>query len=864
MTKEGLGGGKEQRVQVSVNERAHQSHQLVLTPLEGGGVSGSLEASPSQVSPIVSHSLPQQHLPPLLNPPQQHQSETESEKNLEQRERESCEILFEKCSLPKLTLKRKRKALVWEHFGQHPTDTTKIVCIHCYQKHIEEGSGGEVPSLSFRCSSDSLQRHLRNKHHIETRSVTKRRTLSLVGDITDLSEGQMNDSETDDDLPLHNGKKNVSDKGKKKKESPIQQNPGNEERIDTFLRRMRPILLDFLAGTTPFPPSSSSSSSSSPSHPSIEGALTPEPSQREFIRSNPSALKVIKTVEDFLKAEGGVMSLAILGSKLDWNTSLRGSFGNLKRFLLYFNDKVVIDTQRTLCFVRLPHLPDVFSSSTSPLSSPSSSSASPALSLSPSPSPSSSSSLTYVAEEGDSLFLPIRKIVKEGRSENSRSSCESFNIPNQFREGKRESIQAIQFSKNSSVNVSLENETDFRLTDEGLVRKKGEVVEHLQNEKAKQDSLETMNFLLMFPGPIYRFGVNYGGKKGREGHSLVEVAFDLGRPPVFRFHPALSQDDISVSMDEYVVSSKDLEYIVSPPPPSSSLVSYGVEDVQRQKSWSDDEIQQHRTYLTEFIDHRAGMEGLLHRISRGMNRKEQLVSLTCRLGRAVLGSSDIISDVMASSSSLLIVGPPGSGKTTLLRDLARVLADEHQQRVCIVDTSNEVAGDSDIPHPGIGKSRRFQVPHRKDQFEVMLDVVCNHSPQVVVVDEITTRQEANSAQTIRQRGVRVAATTHGTFLSIVRNPILCEIIGGLQSVILGDRMAKIRSPQQHKKSFIERISEPTFETCIQVLSHDSVILFRDVGLCVDDLLAHRPCRGVVRQHHPSVPGVFLEQEQLFS
>src|SRR3989442_2470881 len=186
--------------------------------------------------------------------------------------------------------------------------------------------------------------------------------------------------------------------------------------------------------------------------------------------------------------------------------------------------------------------------------------------------------------------------------------------------------------------------------------------------------------------------------------------------------------------------------------------------------------------------------------------------LTLRVGRAVYGTMEIIRDVVEAGRSILLLGKPGVGKTTLLREVARVLADEMGKRVVIVDTSNEIAGDGDIPHPGIGRARRMQVATPSLQHAVMIEAVENHMPEVVVIDEIGTEQEAAAARTIAERGVQLIATAHGNTLeNLMLNPTLSDLVGGIQTVTLSDEEARRRGTQ---KSVLERKAPPTFQTLV--------------------------------------------------
>ena len=278
---------------------------------------------------------------------------------------------------------------------------------------------------------------------------------------------------------------------------------------------------------------------------------------------------------------------------------------------------------------------------------------------------------------------------------------------------------------------------------------------------------------------------------------LVEVVMDLGRPPEARF---FQREMIIVPQD---ITELDLEYVVS-----------------RISSFGD--------------DNRAGIERTLHRISAIRNRKGTIVGLTCRVGRAVYGTIKIIQDLVESGKSVLLMGRPGVGKTTMLREMARVLADELKRRVVIVDTSNEIAGDGDIPHPGIGHARRMQVPTPSLQHAVMIEAVENHMPQVIVIDEIGTELEAQAARTIAERGVQLIGTAHGNTLeNLIVNPTLADLIGGIQTVTLSDEEAKRRGTQ---KSILERMAPPTFNIIVEIQDRDKVAIHPDVAEAVDSIL----------------------------
>jgi stage III sporulation protein SpoIIIAA len=233
-------------------------------------------------------------------------------------------------------------------------------------------------------------------------------------------------------------------------------------------------------------------------------------------------------------------------------------------------------------------------------------------------------------------------------------------------------------------------------------------------------------------------------------------------------------------------------------------------------------------------DNRAGIERTLHRISAIRNRAGKVVGLTCRIGRAVFGTIDIIRDITEAGQSLLILGRPGVGKTTMLREVARVLADDLGKRVIVVDTSNEIAGDGDIPHPGIGEARRMQVRTPTEQHSVMIEAVENHMPEVIVIDEIGTELEAGAARTIAERGVQLVGTAHGNTLdNLMLNPTLSDLVGGIQPVTLGDEEARRRGTQ---KTVLERKAPPTFDVLVEIVERDNVIVHRNVAETVDAIL----------------------------
>jgi len=278
---------------------------------------------------------------------------------------------------------------------------------------------------------------------------------------------------------------------------------------------------------------------------------------------------------------------------------------------------------------------------------------------------------------------------------------------------------------------------------------------------------------------------------------LLEVVLDLGRLPEARY-----PNEEAILSDEEV-SQEEIDGLVS--------------------------------RIGEFTsDNRAGIERTLHRISCIRNRQGRIVGLTCRVGRAVFGIIRIIEDLVREGKSVLLLGRPGVGKTTMLREVARFLADELNKRVIVVDTSNEIAGDGDIPHPGIGSARRMQVPTPTLQHQVMIEGVENHMPEVIIIDEIGTDLEAAAARTIAERGVQLIATAHGNTLdNLIMNPTLSDLVGGIQSVTLSDEEARRRGTQ---KAILERRAPPTFGILVEIQSFSRVAVHRDVAEVVDAIL----------------------------
>jgi stage III sporulation protein SpoIIIAA len=312
----------------------------------------------------------------------------------------------------------------------------------------------------------------------------------------------------------------------------------------------------------------------------------------------------------------------------------------------------------------------------------------------------------------------------------------------------------------------------------------------LPNEQIVTDDLDLL--LEALPPRIVESLQGHGRRT-----SLLEVIMDLGRLPEARYPGR----EVVLSRSE--VTEDDLQYV------TEHIGDFGE-------------------------DNRAGIERTLHRISCIRNRRGKVVGLTCRVGRAVYGTIRVIDDLVRTGQSILLLGRPGVGKTTMLREVARVLADDANKRVVIVDTSNEIGGDGDIPHPAIGGARRMQVVTPAMQHAVMIEAVENHMPEVIVIDEIGTELEAAAARTIAERGVQLVGTAHGTSLeNLMLNPTLADLIGGIQSVTLGDEEARRRGTQ---KSILERKAPPTFDAVVEIQSWQRVAVHRSVADTVDALL----------------------------
>lgn len=315
---------------------------------------------------------------------------------------------------------------------------------------------------------------------------------------------------------------------------------------------------------------------------------------------------------------------------------------------------------------------------------------------------------------------------------------------------------------------------------------------------------------------------------------LIEIVLDLGRRPEVRFLYGPEY------LSQKVISWQDIDYII-----------------KRIGKFSN--------------ENRAGIERTLHRISCIRNRQFLINGLTCRIGRVVFGTISVIRDLLELEKSILILGKPGVGKTTIIREIGRVLADEMEKRVIIIDTSNEIAGDSDISHLGIGRARRMQVPKTELQHQIMVEAVENHMPQIIIIDEIGTEFEVLAARTIAEKGVQLIGTTHGNFLkNLIKNPSLSDLIGGIQYVTLSDEEAKRRGRQ---KTIIERKAYPTFEIVIEMNQSNFWTIHENISYSIDLLLANRYGNEQIREfgfaekiritsHFAQIYSNFLSQKQL--
>lgn len=329
----------------------------------------------------------------------------------------------------------------------------------------------------------------------------------------------------------------------------------------------------------------------------------------------------------------------------------------------------------------------------------------------------------------------------------------------------------------------------------------GRIIEMLSTTMPQVKVTDDLQLLLQVLPPTIREVIQAANQE----ENLLEIVMDLGRQPEARY------TDHEMILSEAEIAQDDIDYVVE--------------------------------RIGKFMgDNRAGIERTLHRISGIRNRQGKVIGLTCRVGRAVFGTVDIVRDILESGQNLLLLGRPGVGKTTLLREAARILAEN--KRVVIVDTSNEIGGDGDIPHPAIGRARRMQVADPSLQHEVMIEAVENHMPEVIIIDEIGRQLEAEAARTIAERGVQLVGTAHGkTLENLLLNPTLSDLVGGIDSVTLSDEEARRRGTQ---KTVLERRAPPTFDVLVEIADRQTFAVHANVARAVDMLLRQRPLAPEIR------------------
>lgn len=266
-------------------------------------------------------------------------------------------------------------------------------------------------------------------------------------------------------------------------------------------------------------------------------------------------------------------------------------------------------------------------------------------------------------------------------------------------------------------------------------------------------------------------------------------------------------------------------WVIQLPPPSAAELQHMMKQIGRFGS-----------------DGRACVANTAHRASVWRGRHGEPLGVTLRVGRYVPGAARALLP-LAQRGSLLILSKAGMGKTTLLRDLAAALAQgPDMPRVTVVDTSNEIGGDGPIPLPYLGRCRRIQVASREAQSQVMTEVLQNHTPDYVIVDEIATVAEAEAAWSISQRGVHLIGTCHGEHLEgLLQNRALNMLVGGTAQAFLSNEERRLRN--KTRKSVLERPFSSPFPFVVELHERNRGHLYVDVNKAVDLILDEQSAHG---------------------